>query len=760
MPVAQEFLHEYDLASLCLVRPLGQNFSMYVTPRYRYHYEQKPFEAFTAALLSRIIKRARLFLDIGAHYGFFTLLAATNNPDLEVVAAEPIPETFKALKRNIDLLGTSHVTLQQTAISNGLGRAPFIVSMSSDNCGFYQHPNAPPLRTMEVETSSVDALLQHREPCPLVIKIDTEGHEIAILEGMSDTLRRFDDVALIIEFNPEMQRAAGSPPEQLLEELDQLGFETFLLDDVLQRAYRLKPTTNWSALMNPSGYANLYCVRRSRALNLCLFAHSAGLTGAERCLLQLVDELVVDHGVLCTVVLPTHGPLVEALGRVGASCVISEYGWWCDSNDDARTEVERRRAIFLCVDDIIAEVCRTVAQIDPDVIWTQTMVIPWGAVVAWFVGKPHVWSVCEYGERDQDLRFFWPFDRIIADIESSSNLIFTACQDIADEFFPSLSSDRVRTLYRHISIPPSGPDDAKLEFFARANAVKLGIFASIVVKKGQEDIIRATAELAARGQNVELLVAGTGPPAHRRHLNELTKRLEIGDRVQFSGFLADPYPAMRACDIIVICSRCEAFGRVALEGMLLGKPVIYPASGAFTEYMIDGKTGLSYPPGDIGALVDRIEQLIADPDRRVSLGKTAYAYASQRFTRDGYGGAVYRALTDLRSRVVTSPGIPSVIAPTLIKTLAARYQRLNQENASLNLRIDARTQEANQLKRELASVLHKAAVSEAALTVSEAALTVSEAALAGVFSSSSWRLTGPWRAMGTRFPWLKRLVRN
>ena len=84
--------------------------------------------------------------------------------------------------------------------------------MSSDNCEFYEHPNAPPLRTMEVETSSVDALLQHREPCPLVIKIDTEGHEIAILEGMSDTLRRFDDVALIIEFNTGDAARSRKPP--------------------------------------------------------------------------------------------------------------------------------------------------------------------------------------------------------------------------------------------------------------------------------------------------------------------------------------------------------------------------------------------------------------------------------------------------------------------------------------------------------------------------------------------------------------------
>jgi len=43
--------------------------------------------------------------------------------------------------------------------------------------------------------------------------------------------------------------------------------------------------------------------------------------------------------------------------------------------------------------------------LDPDVIWSQTMVIPWGAVAAAILGKPHVWYVTEFGERDHQLQF-------------------------------------------------------------------------------------------------------------------------------------------------------------------------------------------------------------------------------------------------------------------------------------------------------------------------------------------------------------------
>ena len=77
-----EFLHDYDLASLNAVRARGQNFSMQVTPRFRHHYERTSYDAFTSNLISRVLKRAKIFVDVGAHYGFFTLLAAAANPSL------------------------------------------------------------------------------------------------------------------------------------------------------------------------------------------------------------------------------------------------------------------------------------------------------------------------------------------------------------------------------------------------------------------------------------------------------------------------------------------------------------------------------------------------------------------------------------------------------------------------------------------------------------------------------------------------------
>ncbi len=698
-----EFADEYDLSSLHSVSALGRTFSMEVTSRYRHRYERDGYEAFTADVMSRIFTRARVFVDVGAHYGFFTLLAATTNPELEVLALEPVSETFAALERNVarsgaeqsgtNQSGPKRVTLYRAAASDVVGMAPFIISSASENCSFHPHPLAPPLRTIEVETATIDALLEANEPCPLVVKIATDGHELSVLRGMADTLRRFEDVTLIVEFNPKMLRAAGCRPQRFLKELSRLGFETFLLDDSLRRAYRMGPRGRWSALMDSDGHANLYCVRRSRALSVCFFSHTDELGGAERSLLELVDELVADHGVICSVVLPSRGPLFEALERVGAGCLVSPYAWWCRSDDDQLTDAELRRRVAASVAEIIDNVHVALTRIDPDIVWSQTLVIPWGAVAASLARKHHVWSICEYGERDHGFRFVSPFDRIVADIARSSDLIYACARSVADHLFPSASSDRVRVLYRHVAVS-SPVEDVRHGLFARTNSVKLGIFATLVESKGHEDVIRAAGALVAQGHDVELLVAGREFERYGRHLHDLVTVLEIADRVRFCGFLSDPFPAMRACDIIVVCSRNEAFGRVAIEGMLLAKPVVYAAAGGMLETMIDGETGVSYPPGDVSRLVARLDELMAAPERGRALGERARNYAAERFSREAYGGKVFRELLELRSQPVKRLPAPSAV----VASLSATGPRAGS-TSELRTRFDALQRSPGQVRR-------------------------------------------------------------
>jgi FkbM family methyltransferase len=633
------FTHDHDLAALRLIEPSGVQFKMYVTPRFEWRYVSNIYEAYTARLLGKMCERASLFVDVGAHYGFFTLHVASLRPRLKIIAIEPAKSNFEILNRNISFNGLKNVQTRNIAISDVEVEAPFHVFEASDNCGLHLHPQSRLLRTEVVQTQTIDALLESTKVGPLVIKIDTQGNELALLAGMKQTLQRFADVALFVEFNPKMLQAAGHDPSAFLQKIDELGLAIFLLDDKNEKHFRIGVETNWASYMKLDGYANLVCLPKNKALSVLFVSHSSTLGGAERSLLELLDELTVDHWVLTTVVCPREGALPTALRHVGASVCIESYQWWGALNEISDAEA------------LIAEGVRSILRllpqlrsVDPDVVWTQSMVIPWGAIVALLLGKRHVWSICEYGEKDHHLRFLLQLQDVIRFVERSSDFVFTGSPSLLRELLPNLGPDKADYLFRHIRVPKQRTA-GRTNLWKVAGATRLAIFGTIQEGKGQEDLVRA----AARLRKVQLLIVGSDSgDGYLARLQDLVEELGVAKKVTFPGFIPDPYAVMESADIVVSCSRAEAFGRTVIEAMLLGRAVIYSRSGAHLDYMIHGTTGLSYAPGDIDELVERIESLGARPELRKSLGEQACAYATKTFTRASYGGKVFDKLIALR----------------------------------------------------------------------------------------------------------------
>lgn len=110
---------------------------------------------------------------------------------------------------------------------------------------------------------------------------------------------------------------------------------------------------------------------------------------------------------------------------------------------------------------------------------------------------------------------------------------------------------------------------------------------------------------------------------------------------------AIPRALLRRADAILMCSKREAFGRVTVEGMLAGKPVIGANSGGTLELIQDGITGLLYTSGDPKALAEKIRYLYENPDTATHVGENAKAWAETSFTRDRYRKDVLEAFGSL-----------------------------------------------------------------------------------------------------------------
>lgn len=163
----------------------------------------------------------------------------------------------------------------------------------------------------------------------------------------------------------------------------------------------------------------------------------------------------------------------------------------------------------------------------------------------------------------------------------------------------------------------------------------VGCFSRIEPKKGQHELIEAIARLHRSGIAAGCVIAGpVMDVAYENALKRQVAEAGLDEHVHFLGTLPHAQPAMSCCDAVVMPSTGEALGLVLIEAMLMGVPVIGSASGGVLEFIADGKTGLTYPVGDVEALTQRLKRLAEDRDFAKSLGEAGQRSAGEKFNRE------------------------------------------------------------------------------------------------------------------------------
>jgi len=143
-------------------------------------------------------------------------------------------------------------------------------------------------------------------------------------------------------------------------------------------------------------------------------------------------------------------------------------------------------------------------------------------------------------------------------------------------------------------------------------------------RKGFQYLIKAMSLIKKQYENVKLVIIGRYG-GYGEKLKELTKQLQVEDKVIFTGFLDFKMKlmAMSEAEVFVIPSLVEPFGLVALEAMACGRPIVAARVGGLKDVLEDGKTGLIVERGSTEALADAIIRLINDRDFKVRLSLNA-----------------------------------------------------------------------------------------------------------------------------------------
>ncbi len=167
------------------------------------------------------------------------------------------------------------------------------------------------------------------------------------------------------------------------------------------------------------------------------------------------------------------------------------------------------------------------------------------------------------------------------------------------------------------------------------NDLAIGYAGKFVEEKGLRTLLDAFEIVAVKHPDAHLVLAGGGPL--RRELEEASQRAGLAGRVHIPGLLhnSDLPQFMNALDLFVLPSETrsnwrEQFGRVAVEAMACGTPVVGSDSGEIPAVL--GDSGLTFHEGDKDALANCLHEVLSNPDLRARLSRKGRDRAVRHFS--------------------------------------------------------------------------------------------------------------------------------
>ena len=211
---------------------------------------------------------------------------------------------------------------------------------------------------------------------------------------------------------------------------------------------------------------------------------------------------------------------------------------------------------------------------------------------------------------------------------------------------------RRKTVVVHNGIDASDSEPVSLRGLlgVPGNRFVVGVVGQIARWKRQHDAIAAFSRLCGLHPDSELWLVGA--PKFRednfdyeRELRAQADVLGVGHRIRFLGFRDDVDHVMHSLDVLLLPSDNEPFGRVIIEAMRAGRPVVATNAGGVPEIVVDGETGYLVPVGGVDAMVEALRRLAAQPRLREEMGERARLRVAEHFTIEATARGV-RAVYD------------------------------------------------------------------------------------------------------------------
>lgn len=269
-----------------------------------------------------------------------------------------------------------------------------------------------------------------------------------------------------------------------------------------------------------------------------------------------------------------------------------------------------------------------------------------GIVAAKMAGIPCVCHIRDFEQLN------W-FDKKLAEMADSFIYISKAVQKCHLE--AGVPGGKGRVVYNAVDVSAFTSEldavQGRQSFNLADDDLAVGIVGRLERWKGQEVFLRAMSLVRDTVPHAKGIVIGDPVPYdldYSHLLLALRDALRLSEYIIFSGFRRDVPTVMSALDVLVLASTSpEPFGRVLIEAMAAGKPVVATDAGAVREVIEDGVHGLLVSPGDVRALAEAIVRVLTHRDLAVAMGQRGQAWVRERFNVQQYVDGVQAVYRDL-----------------------------------------------------------------------------------------------------------------
>jgi len=220
-----------------------------------------------------------------------------------------------------------------------------------------------------------------------------------------------------------------------------------------------------------------------------------------------------------------------------------------------------------------------------------------------------------------------------------------------------LRGDKIAKIYSGIDLDRFRPvteeekNRVREKWNIRHDDAVIGIVSKLWEGKGHEILIRAFKEVKKDIKVARLIIVGEGPLYSM--LNDLVDRLGLSDSVLFTGFQMDVAEIISSFDVVVLPSYFEGMGRVLLEAMAMGKPVVASRVGGIPDLVKDSVNGFLITPGDVKELSDALKKLLNNKGLANIMGRDGRKGITDKFSTD----VMVRSISDIYIECLKIKGI-------------------------------------------------------------------------------------------------------